>query len=92
MEVPDKQFMYVAPETMTAACAKFFHDSFQSEMLSQQDLAVKSGVTEATISRIANGHPAPRPSTVRELAQALGVSPVWLLYGDIRQEVSRAGS
>jgi transcriptional regulator with XRE-family HTH domain len=43
--------------------------------LSQQDLAAKSGVTAANISRIETGETnQPRPSTLRKLAAALGVS------------------
>jgi transcriptional regulator with XRE-family HTH domain len=42
--------------------------------LSQQDLAAKSGVTAANISRIETGETSqPRPSTLRKLAAALDV-------------------
>jgi len=40
---------------------------------SQQDLAGKSGVGQDTISGIESGRREPRPSTLRKLAQALGV-------------------
>jgi transcriptional regulator with XRE-family HTH domain len=44
--------------------------------LSQADLAQKTGVTEATISRLEQpGHPPPRPSTIRKLADALEIAP-----------------
>jgi transcriptional regulator with XRE-family HTH domain len=44
--------------------------------MSQADLAQRAAVTEATISRLEQpGHAPPRPSTVRKLADALGVAP-----------------
>lgn len=43
--------------------------------VTQAELAERAGVTEATISRIENGLHAPRFSTVRRLAAALGVEP-----------------
>jgi len=50
----------------------------------QEDLARESGVPVVTISRIENDRHEgqPRPSTVRQLAAALGVEPAWLLFGD----------
>jgi len=47
----------------------------QRKALSQQDLAQRAGVGEATISRIEQGRVRPRPSTLRKLAAALGVAP-----------------
>ena len=43
--------------------------------LTQAELAEKSGVSEGTINRIELGRHSPRISTIRRLAQALGVSP-----------------
>jgi transcriptional regulator with XRE-family HTH domain len=43
-------------------------------VLSQAELAERSGVHVATIKRIEAGHPA-HPRTIRKLAEALGVSP-----------------
>jgi len=52
-------------------------------VLTQEDLSQLAGVTEATISRMENDKSGPtRPSTVRKLAEALGVEPGWLLFGD----------
>jgi transcriptional regulator with XRE-family HTH domain len=49
----------------------------------QVDLARESGVPVVTISRIENRRIArPRQSTVRKLAEALGVDPGWLLVGE----------
>ena len=43
--------------------------------LSQRDLAKAAGVAHTTIVRLENGDPNPYPSTVRKLAEALGVKP-----------------
>ena len=51
--------------------------------LSQKELAVKSGVGQATIARIETGHGA-RPATVRTLATALEIS-IEQLLGDEEQ-------
>ncbi len=51
-------------------------------VLSQEELATAAGVPVVTISRIETGYTeAPRPSTIRKLASALGVDPAWLLFG-----------
>jgi transcriptional regulator with XRE-family HTH domain len=48
--------------------------------LTQQELAERSGVGIATVSRIEQGQPA-LPSTRRKLAEALGMTPAQLLDG-----------
>ena len=45
------------------------------KVLTQEELAQRSGVAEATISRIESGQQEARISTVRKLAAALGVEP-----------------
>lgn len=52
------------------------------KVLTQEDLAKLSGVSEVQLSRIENGHVEVRQSTVRKLAGALGVDPSWLMWGD----------
>jgi transcriptional regulator with XRE-family HTH domain len=47
--------------------------------LTQADLAEKSGVAEATINRLELGKREARISTIRRLAQALGVQPKELI-------------
>jgi transcriptional regulator with XRE-family HTH domain len=47
--------------------------------LSRKDLAQQSHVNASTIYRAERGQTRPRPSTVRKLAQALGVPPDELL-------------
>jgi transcriptional regulator with XRE-family HTH domain len=49
--------------------------------LSQRDLAARSGVAHDTIGQIERGQRAARPSTVRKLAEAIGVPPELLLAG-----------
>ena len=43
--------------------------------LSQQDLSEATGVAQATLSDLERGKRAARASTVRKLAEALGVEP-----------------
>jgi transcriptional regulator with XRE-family HTH domain len=43
--------------------------------LSQRDLAERAGLTQSTVLRLENEQVAPRPSTVRKLARALGCRP-----------------
>jgi transcriptional regulator with XRE-family HTH domain len=50
--------------------------------LSQQELADRAGTTQETISRLERGHNAARGSTIRKLANALGVQPRELMKGD----------
>jgi len=47
----------------------------ENRVLSRKDLARESDVDESTIYRAERGQTRLRPSTVRKLAQALGVSP-----------------
>ena len=47
----------------------------QGRFLTQGELAERSGLTVATISRLENGRRRPHLSTVRRLAEALGVRP-----------------
>ncbi len=51
-------------------------------LLTQQELAEKSGVGVTTIIRIENNQVEPHGRTIRKLAEALGVEPHELLKGD----------
>ena len=57
------------------------------KLWTQRDLSEKSGIMEATISRIENGRHRRRPNTVtlNALAEALEVSALWLGFGDSEQ-------
>lgn len=43
--------------------------------VTQEELATRTGMSRATISRLEGGQQRPRISTVRKLAEALGVAP-----------------
>ena len=57
----------------------------EQRLLTQAELAQRSGVAETTINRIENGRHEPRFSTIRKLAAALDVAPAALM-GDEGQE------
>jgi predicted RNase H-like HicB family nuclease/DNA-binding Xre family transcriptional regulator len=64
----------------------------RSRGLSQRALAVSSGVSPATIYELETGRrPQPRPSTLRKLADALGVEVAELLE-ETSQEVADVGT
>ncbi len=47
----------------------------ERKALSQRDLAQLAGVSQFSISKIETGNQKPRPSTLRKLAAALGLTP-----------------
>ena len=61
----------------------------EQRLLTQAELAQRSGVAETTINRIENGRHEPRFSTIRKLAAALDVAPEALM-GDEGQAGKRA--
>jgi transcriptional regulator with XRE-family HTH domain len=54
----------------------------ESRFLTQADLATRSGVAEVTINRLEAGERPARFSTIRKLAEALGVAPADLTGTD----------
>jgi len=54
----------------------------ERQLLTQEALAARAGVLDVTISRTENGHTTPTVGTLRKLADALGVDPVWLRFGE----------
>ena len=50
--------------------------------LTQAELAERSGVTTATVARIERDEIEPRMTTLRKLAEALGVEPAELVGND----------
>ena len=69
----------------------------ERKFLSQQELADLAGTTKANISRIERGDQQPRGSTVRKLADALGVRPEDLVdwsagAGDDTPETGKAAA
>lgn len=51
----------------------------ERKALTQQQLAVKAGVNRVTVARLERGSDQPLPTTVRKLADALGVDPEELM-------------
>lgn len=54
----------------------------ERKLITQAELGARSGVAETTINRIENGRNEARISTVRKLAEALGVEPSELMGDD----------
>jgi len=50
------------------------YDLRMDKMLTQEELAIKSGLSVSQISRLENGKHPPRFSTIKKLARALNVS------------------
>ena len=65
----------------------------QFKVMTQTDLATKAGISIVTVARLENdeGEIKPRPATVRGLAEALGVDPSWLLFGE-EDEMGKAAA
>jgi transcriptional regulator with XRE-family HTH domain len=59
----------------------------QRALLTQRELAEKSGVTMVTIARAETGHDV-QFSTVKKLGEALGVNPRELLAGEESREAA----
>ena len=50
--------------------------------VTQLELAARTGVAHSTVVRIERGQTRPRIETVGKIAEALGVDPRWLAFGD----------
>jgi transcriptional regulator with XRE-family HTH domain len=75
--------MSPTPSTISLAgiFAQNLHVARTAADLTQQALALASDVSRATIAQLESGVGDPKLSTVNQLAEALGVSPVLLLLG-----------
>lgn len=62
--------------------------------VTQEELAERTGMSRATISRLEGGQQRPRISTVRKLAEALGVPPEALVEwnGEDLEELGKAAA
>jgi transcriptional regulator with XRE-family HTH domain len=61
------------------------------KLITQAELSQRTGLTEATISRIETGVTRPRISTVRKLAAGLGVRPEELVIrGEVGDPLGKA--
>lgn len=63
----------------------------ERKFLSQQELADRAETTKANISRLERGEQQPRPSTIRKLAEALGVPPEELIDWTARDDGEEMG-
>jgi transcriptional regulator with XRE-family HTH domain len=54
----------------------------KARKVTQLELAARSGVVHSTVVRIERGQATPRIETVGRFAEALGVDPRWLAFGD----------
>lgn len=61
----------------------------QRQALSQEDLGKLAGIPQATIARV-EARGTARPSTVRKLAEALGIEPHQLTQPDLGEETAAA--
>ncbi len=61
-----------------------------AKVMTQEELAKLSGATEATISRLETGQHEARISTVRRLAEALGITPQELIAGPEPRDTKKA--
>jgi len=63
-------------------------DARQRRFMTQDELAERTGIRIVTISRIENDRveSQPRLSTIRKIAEALNVSPGWLMFGETEEE------
>ena len=50
--------------------------------LTQEELAARAGIGKNTVNRMERNLTEPRPSTLRKLAEALGVDPAELVGGE----------
>ena len=54
----------------------------KARKVTQLELAARTGVAHSTVVRIERGQAAPRIETLGRFAEALGVDPKWLAFGD----------
>lgn len=54
-------------------------DTMRERNINSNQLAIKSGLSPASISRYISGHMEPKPKAVDAIAKVLGVSSSWLL-------------
>jgi transcriptional regulator with XRE-family HTH domain len=55
----------------------------EDRVLSQRELARMAGLAQGTVWRLENGFPEAHPSTIRKLAEALGIEPRELVRSEV---------
>lgn len=64
-------------------------EAMEANCINARELAKRSGLSEASISRYLSGQMVPRVNAVSKMAAALHVDPVWLMgYEDIAPDFS----
>ncbi len=63
----------------------------ERKLLRQEDLAERTGITLSTISRLENGLQRPRVTTIKKLAEGLGVPPEDLIVWGAGEETAEMG-
>ena len=72
-----------------AGMGKRLREAREKELMSQNDLALESGVAPSTISYIECGHSTASVWVLAHICDALGVSMQWMVYGRGRKEKTR---
>lgn len=64
--------------------------ALQLRMMKPSDLAIKTGLSPATISQYRSGYSSPRSKKLQLIADVLKVDPVWLMGMDVPMEKNRS--
>ena len=63
-------------------CAERVRDRIDASGRYRLDIAAMSGLSHVAVGRVEDGKRVPRLATIERIAEALGLSPSWLAYGD----------
>lgn len=76
-------------EVVSMTIGERVKDARQRRFLTQDELSEATGIRIVTISRIENDRveSQPRLSTMKKIAEALQVSPRWLMFGETEEEL-----
>jgi transcriptional regulator with XRE-family HTH domain len=62
------------------------NEGMQMRQMTASELAAKAGMNKSSLSRYLSGETIPRSLAINKIAQALNVSPAWLLGYDLTPE------
>lgn len=63
-------------------CASRLRGRIDASGLQRQQVAAMSGLSHGSVCGVEDGKQVPRLATIEKLGDALGISPIWLAYGD----------